>query len=258
MTGRPTSGSRPIVFLHIPKTAGQTIHCELQRIVGPDNVSPVRVHTQVAPNEPQMPSGYRLYSGHIDWCEIDGLLNPFAFTVLRDPQERIASFYFYLLKAAQNLSGADLEAAENRGKKVILEQSASDYFFGGDADWQAFICDHYDNVYCHYFATRKVRGRPSISHLTLSEKIAKARHNLAQITRFYSTRNLSRLEDDVQSLTGQKPSIAGHYVNAGHLPQKEPRWPRLIERLERDKDVERLRAFTDMDRTLLRKIDLQV
>ncbi|WP_430450438.1 hypothetical protein [Rhodophyticola sp.] len=62
-----------IVFLHIPKTAGQTIHSELARVVGAKAVSPVRVHTQAARGVAQMPPGYRLYSGHIDWEALDTL-----------------------------------------------------------------------------------------------------------------------------------------------------------------------------------------
>lgn len=59
----------PIVFLHIPKTAGQAIHNGLITAVGGrEHVSPVRIHTQSAD---QYPAGYRLYSGHLDWDHID-------------------------------------------------------------------------------------------------------------------------------------------------------------------------------------------
>src|SRR5690606_31646457 len=63
---------RPIVFLHIPKTAGQTIHNQLAQMVGAGSVSPIRVQSQ-APKGPQMPAGYGLYSGHIDWTELETL-----------------------------------------------------------------------------------------------------------------------------------------------------------------------------------------
>ena len=88
---------RPIVFLHIPKTAGQTVHHALADMVGIANVSPVRVNEQAVDGR-IMPSGYLLHSGHIDWTELDLIEgNPFVFTILRDPAERIASLYFYML-----------------------------------------------------------------------------------------------------------------------------------------------------------------
>ena len=88
---------KKIVFLHIPKTAGQTVHSELLRIFGPEHTSPVRVHTQ-AGADGQFPEGYRFYSGHLDWETFDTAdSDSFVFTVLRDPKDRIASFYFYLL-----------------------------------------------------------------------------------------------------------------------------------------------------------------
>ena len=83
---------RPIVFLHIPKTAGQTIHFALAEMVGARNVSPIRVNGQ-AVDHCTLPPGYLLHSGHIDWTNLDSVEgNPFVFTVLRDPAERIGSF----------------------------------------------------------------------------------------------------------------------------------------------------------------------
>ena len=153
---------KPIVFLHIPKTAGQTIHSELARVIGAPHVSPIRVHTQAARGPghaaAQLPPGYRLYSGHLDWTALDSLPEDrFVFSVLRDPWERIASFYFYMLEQAQGLDAATLEDPSRIGFRMILTHSADDYFFGGDVQWQQFILDHYDNFYCSYFATRKMR-----------------------------------------------------------------------------------------------------
>jgi len=100
----------PIVFLHIPKTAGQSVHNALAEHVGAEHVSPVRVHTQSTGDHGQFPAGYSLYSGHLDWVELEKVPEPrFVFSILRDPKERIASFYFYLRKEAQRLSREDLD-----------------------------------------------------------------------------------------------------------------------------------------------------
>lgn len=177
-----TTVTSPIVFLHIPKTAGQTIHNALVAAVGGGKqVSPIRVHTQSAD---QYPEGYRLYSGHLDWDHIyKAGPDRFSFTVLRDPAERIASFYFYLQKEARKLSASDLR--KNIGKRRALEWSADDYFFGGDNKWQAFILDHYNNFYCSYFSTRMMRGHARIAHLKPSELIGSAQSGLESLQGVY-------------------------------------------------------------------------
>ncbi|TNF60308.1 MAG: hypothetical protein EP307_08830, partial [Rhodobacteraceae bacterium] len=179
---------KPVVFLHVPKTAGQTIHSELVRLVGgPAFVSPVRVHTQAAETA-QMPTGYRLYSGHIDWIGLDLLpRHSFVFSVLRDPRERIASFYFYLLREARAMDRATLDLPQNLGKRMILDRSADDYFFGGDDDWQRFVLDHYDNFYCSYFATRRMRGHALLDSLSDAEILKRAQGGLDRLTAVYST-----------------------------------------------------------------------
>lgn len=241
-----------IVFLHIPKTAGQTIHNALVSAVGgAEHVSPVRTHTQ-APNGPQMPTGYRLYSGHIDWVELDTLPDDrFVFSVLRDPRERIASFYLYLLKEARALTVEELLLPHNKGKRQIIELSAEDYFFGGDAAWQNFVRDHYDNFYCSYFATRKMRGRRDLAGKSQAEILAQARDGMAQLDALYSIDALSALEADIEARLGAPISVAQTYHNTGGHSADEARWPKLLARFEQDASVAKLNAFVSQDEALL-------
>lgn len=243
-----------IVFLHVPKTAGQTVHGELVRLVGgPAHVSPVRVHTQAGPDA-QMPPGYRLYSGHIDWVGIDSLpQDRFAFTVLRDPRERIASFYFYLRDQARQLSPADLALPCNLGKSRVLTLSADDYFFGGDAMWQTFIRDHYDNFYCSYFATRRMRGRRALDVLSPGDAVAAAAAGLAALQGVYDIGALDRLEADLALRFGTRPQLTGRFVNAGAGPRGEARWPSLLARFERDASARALARFCDLDDALMHR-----
>ena len=249
-----TASMPTVVFLHIPKTAGQTIHNELARVVGSGAVSPVRVHTQ-APQGPQMPSGYRLYSGHLDWTELGDLpRDRFVFSVLRDPRERIASFYFYLLKEARTLSPEALIQPANTGKQRVLEWSADDYFFGGDGGWRRFISDHYDNFYCSYFATRKMRGHREISTLPEAELLARARAGIAALDRIYHTEALTALEQDVRVRLGSDVRVAGNFFNVGSLKPAQKRWPKLLERLESEASRARLEAFATRDAALMEGI----
>lgn len=252
---RDTTG--PIVFLHIPKTAGQTIHNELCRIVGDKNVSPIRVHTQ-AETGPQMPKGFHLYSGHLDWLEISQFKNPFVFSVLRDPRERIASFYFYLCSKAKTLSREALSAPQNIGLFRASRCSAAEYFFGGDPTWQRFILDHYDNFYCNYFASQKMRGRFELAHFTPKDRMAQALENSAKLSRIYPLSELPALEADIHAYTGHCPAIACSYVNEGAMPRGQARWPKLLQLLERDQDIAQLSAFADADDELISRLGLDI
>lgn len=245
------------VFLHIPKTAGQTVHAELQRLIGPEQTSPVRVHTQAAPDA-QFPPGYRLYSGHLDWTGLARLpTDRFVFTVLRDPFERIASFYFYLLEKARKLDDATLAAPENTGMRMIKTCSTDDYFFGGTGQWQRFIQDHYNNFYCTYFATRKMRGWADISALPKTDLMSQATMGARDIDAIYTLDSLPRLEDDLHSLSGVKVHLAGNRTNPGPQPANTKRWPHLLARLEHDSSAALLEQFTLLDIELMTRIDLR-
>ncbi|MBY5935558.1 sulfotransferase family protein [Tateyamaria omphalii] len=248
--------ARTIVFLHIPKTAGQTVHTELTRVIGEDRTSPVRVHTQAGP-EDQFPPGYRLYSGHLDWTTLETLPEDrFTFSVLRDPRERIASFYFYLLKKAEGTDAEALQRPEHTGMRTILERSADDYFFGGDARWRTFIRDHYDNFYCTYFATRKMRGWSRISKLTKSELMARARAGAEAVDAFYGMDGLAALEADLHSVLGAPVHLVNTRVNEGPKDMGAQRWPALAARLERDDSLRRLERMAALDAKLMRHLSV--
>lgn len=248
--------ARTIVFLHIPKTAGQTVHTELTRVIGAAQTSPVRVHTQAAPDG-QFPPGYRLYSGHLDWTDLETLPpDRFTFSVLRDPRERIASFYFYLLKKAETTDPAALQRPEHTGLRTILAQSADDYFFGGDARWRTFIRDHYDNFYCTYFATRKMRGWAGISKVPKAELMAMARTGAAAVDAFYGMDDLAALETDLHSVLGQPVHLVNTRINVGPKQTGTQRWPALMARLERDDSAKRLERMALLDAKLMRHLSV--
>ena len=248
---------KKIIFLHIPKTAGQTVHSELSRVIGEDQTSPVRVHTQ-APDEGQFPPGYTLYSGHLDWANLGQFnANRFAFTILRDPFERIASFYFYLHQKSRALDAEALRHPSNIGLKKIKEQTVDDYFFGGDAHWQQFIRDHYDNFYCSYFATRKIRGAAQIADTPACELIDLAQNGAGQLDRIYSIESLGTLEVDIARLTGQQISVVEKRVNAGPKSLGTKRWPQLLERLESDANKQKLADFSANDVELMQQLRIQ-
>ncbi len=252
-----TQDNPTLVFLHIPKTAGQTVHRQLAQMVGAAAVSPVRVHSQAKP-EAQMPPGYRLYSDHIDWTALDTLPeNRFVFSVLRDPMERIASFYLYLLHEARALDETELAKPGRAGMRMILSRSADDYFFGGDEAWKVFIRDHYDNFYTTYLATRLMRGWRHMAPLFPEQRIERALAGAAAIDKIYPLTGLDALERDIEARTGKRIKISDTWVNTGPVPRETARWPQLLERFERDSSKRWLAEFARTDRQLMRRLGLE-
>ncbi len=251
-----TSGTQ-VAFLHIPKTAGQSIVKELRRVCGDKSHSPVRTHTQAA-RDAQMPAGYRVYAGHIDWVDLETLDDDrFSFSVLRNPRERIASFYFYLKREAEKLTPEQLALKENTGKRNILSLSAEDYFFGGDRPWQVFVHDHYDNFYTTYFATRRIRGWREINELSDEDLLKQALAGAEAVSGLYGMGELARLETDLSNVLGAKVDLQKTRVNTGPAPKSGKRWDDLMALFESPENRLKLEAFAKRDEEFMRRIGLE-
>lgn len=245
----------PIVFLHIPKTAGQTVHNCLSRVVKERRVSPIRVHTQTSLAEDQFPPGYSLYSGHLDWTAINQLPSArYVFTVLRDPGERIASFYFYLRKLAVSLDRATLLMPHNIGLARALDWAAEDYFFGGDDAWQTFVRSHYDNFYCSYFATRRMLGWGETRNFSQEQLLALARTGLSAIDAVFSTDAMDDLEAALEARCGTRLHLANRFDNTSGQPADMPRWPRFLAGFGTDDAARRVHSLAQLDQDLLRRL----
>lgn len=246
-----------IVFLHIPKTAGQTIHSELVRLIGEDAVSPIRVHTQADSAAGQLPPGYRLYSGHIDWLALDTVPDPkFVFTVLRDPFERIASFYFFLKRQAEGLSAEELARPRRVGMRRILNSSVDDYFCGGPPSWRRFIRDHYHSPYCAYLATKTLRGHSKIAECPPNEMIDRAETAAKSLGGVYSVNALSALERDIEVVLGERPQLQGRYMNAAPKEHIGSRWRQLEAIIEKKETLAELQSFVAADCQLMSRLGM--
>lgn len=245
----------PIVFLHVPKTAGQTVHSELQRVVGGKaRVSPVRVNRNHHDGK-TMPPGYRLYSGHLDWIELEKIQPRFAFTILREPKERLASYYFYMRNEGLSLPRAELERPENLGRHNAATLSTEDYFMRGGDAWQNFMRDHYENFYSSYFSTRLMRGRSQIVGRPMAAVLDQAVQNMQELDAIYRTDTLEALEEDIWDRYGKVISLVGNYRNVGSPARGQSRWDLLCERLESDAAVDRIESFTKVDRILFDRLE---
>jgi hypothetical protein len=253
----PTS----VAFLHIPKTAGQSIHARLVDLFGAAAVAPARVNEQLILMSIADIRRYRVFSGHLDWASLDCMSQPsFTFTVLRNPLDRILSFYFFLRREARALSAAELVLPQNQGKHAALTYSCDDYFTAGPPPIRTFLDNHFDNFYMYYFAGRRFDGRQSLigrqrADATVTEDriLDLARRNIAVLDRVYTVDNLADLEDDLCRISGStvtgKP-LASLRINAGDNDSTEVRKAKLSEMGATNKTFARLEQMTRLDQVL--------
>lgn len=238
----------PIVFLHLPRTGGGAVHAALARVVGAPRVSPVRSADQAGPGASQFPPGHALYSGPLDWDGIDCLpRGRFTFTVLRDPQERIASLYFHFRARAEAMLDDELALPENLHLARARNWTADDCFFGGDAEWQARIRDVCDNVYSSYFGARRIGGTATFRALPRAEALATARRGLAELDGVIHCSDLRPLEAALHDRYGLTLRLAA----PSDTTSEHRRWPRLLEAFGSDAARRRIEGFAERDEDLL-------
>ncbi len=213
-----------VVFLHIPKTAGQSVHAGLIQLFGADGVSKVRVNEDLLLLSLEEIKSSRVFSGHFDWAMLDCVPYPkFVFTVLREPTERILSFYFFLREDAKRLTEEQINQPWNLGKKAALKWSCDEYFSPNRPEFRAFINNHYNNFYSYYFAGRTFRGYQDLTTPHAKQKfsddaiVEQALKNMAALDGVYAVNDLSALEYDLSRIAGRKlkKSLSEIRVNVG-------------------------------------------
>ena len=90
----PRPGEK-LVFLHLPKTGGTTLHTQIACQFSSERIFPGRfpgLKTSLAEHG----SDYDFFSGHFNATEINLIPGPlYLVTVLRDPRERLVSLYYF-------------------------------------------------------------------------------------------------------------------------------------------------------------------
>lgn len=250
------SGKRPVAFLHIPKTAGQTISKQVRFAIGSRNVSPILLHSQADPDQ-QFPDGFRYYGGHLDWVSMaERLEDCFSFSVLRDPKERLASLYFFLKRQGESMSPEELERPENTGKRFLLSTSADDYFFQEDMKFKRFIMNGYFNKYCYYFASRRMNGWTDLKNVDPKDVLGMAQTNINEVSRIYGMGHLDVLAQDLSSVLQAPISVDGPATNVGPEPKHGSRWDDLCALFEHDGSADRLLECVSLDYEFIDSLDL--
>lgn len=203
-----------IKFLHVPKTAGMSIRSFLQRFFLSRHICPATDNVEFLALSPEQRRSYRLFAGHFDWAHLDQIEGEcFTFSILRRPQDRLVSYYFYLRAEGARLDGRSLALDKNRGPHAALTLPPDAFFCdGGTREVRKHLDAHFDNFYAYYFAEKSFDARRRVQvgrSISEAELLAKANRNLDALDGLYSMDDLSALERDVVAACAR--SIVGRW-----------------------------------------------
>lgn len=243
-----------IFFLHIPKTAGQSVHQALIGSFGNKKVCPARVNDQLRQYSLAELDKYTVFSGHLDWRILDCLSGKkYVFTILREPLERILSFYFFLRNEATRLQN-DLDREDRQGLKAVLGNTPREYFCGCSPHLRNFLDSYYDNVYTYYFAGRSYNSRGELNVLVdrgvlTREKIQQmAFDNLCILDAVFTLDDMPRVFSTIAELSGKPPvKKDGYRMNVNKAQPKESRMDQLLTLGADTVTLDRIRQNCAMD-----------
>ncbi|WP_198373668.1 sulfotransferase family protein [Roseomonas rosulenta] len=119
----PPGAGRRLVFLHLPKTGGTTLHHHFSAFFRPEEICPsTGPDLHLIP--PERLAAYRYFAGHFVYDQLRLITGPlFTVTVLRPPVERLLSAYYFLRRhGAERLARHPLpEASIARASANLLD-----------------------------------------------------------------------------------------------------------------------------------------
>jgi hypothetical protein len=127
--GRPRgegSAAAPVVFLHVPKTAGSSLTNMLLSQYPDERVYRQGGLATLSHLHPSEIDAYDLFCGHFDWSQLKYVpRNAKIITVLRDPVERILSLYKYWCSFPWDYA----EKTDDFGIQYAKTVSMDEFFF---------------------------------------------------------------------------------------------------------------------------------
>lgn len=241
-----------IVFLHLPKTAGQSVHAYLERLFGAETISPARINRHLAAMTIAELRRHRVHSGHFDWTLLDCLPRPaFVFSIFRDPLDRLLSLYFFLRREEQRRTPA---AA---GPRSICALSPDDYLASPNPQFRAARDQDFDNFYTYFLAGRTIGARRRLLDLPDHQRsdarlLDMALENLTQLNGAYTTSTLDRLEQDLlrQTPNTAATGLAAIRANQGDSATRQQRLEQLRALGATAVTFDRLEEMTRLDRVI--------
>ena len=258
-----------VLFLHLPKTAGQSVHQYLIDLFTNEQVCPARVNEQYSQLSDDELDRYTVYSGHVDWSRFDNLESPFfTFSILRDPLERLLSFYFYLREQA-DLFEARGELDSMPGVKAAKVNTPYEFFICPNNPHRNFIDQTLDNLYTYYFAGRQYTARNRLKDLVGAGNCFKSGEHLIRLAQMNIQKDIDavygigswkpKLQSDLQSRFGFEDieKNTDYVINRGKTAGVD-RLDLLRDLGGTDEVEERVRQMCSLDYKLIEKLGLDI
>lgn len=119
----------PLIFFHVEKTAGTSIHAALEKLFPKDDVWPGRDDPLGSWARGLKTNGYSLVSSHLrHWVVADTFNSSIKFTVLRDPAERIYSLINYYRRQKNDHPDPAVQFALHAHLDAILDDHNTPLF----------------------------------------------------------------------------------------------------------------------------------
>lgn len=245
-----------IIFLHLPKTGGQSVRQMLADAFGNAAICPARSNEELITYSVSELNRFQVFAPHGDWSLLDAVSGPrFVFSVFREPFERVLSYYFFLRKKSSAMTAEERSLPHHQGLRAAHDLPPDDYFLGAAPHLRAFLDDNYDNLYTYYFAGRTMDARRKLTAavrrgaLTQQAVLQNAIDNIEQLDGRYFTSHLDEIRSDLELIAGKK--LKGSYrVNVnGEVPVEE-RLDRLKTLGASNQVISRLSDFCQYDRQI--------
>jgi glycosyltransferase involved in cell wall biosynthesis len=233
-----------ILFLHFPKTAGTAIRNAIVRNNPSLRVLPAVDMPQLSRFSVEELAGYDFFAGHFDWSYFD-VLGPdfFAFTLLREPRERVLSHYFYL-RTLPPIHGEAFTPENFPGLFDVATKTPREALLTADALHRYTARDNFDNLYAHFFFSRSFQGARLARRAGASpgQVLRIARSNMG---RFPFVGSFGRLDEDlaeIERLTGLR---FRHDLKRENVTESVPPFQREAALKAMDGGEEALKLFRD-------------
>lgn len=170
---------QPVIFLHIPKTAGLTLHHIIEAQYAPEAMFTMNLPEDLAryqelPEEAKR--AIRIIRGHHGFGLHTMLPDATYFTILREPVDRVISFYYYAARTPGHYFGEmlkaqnwDLEQAIRNKATLELNNLQTRIIAGGGGFWGNDIVPYGEDA-PEMLETAKQHLRDSFAVVGLTER----------------------------------------------------------------------------------------
>lgn len=204
-----------LVFLHVPRTGGTTLHHHLAAHFAPHEICPERF-SRLHQYSPDQLEKWRFFSGHFNSDEIRRIPAPlFIVTILRNPIERLLSNYYFWKRHRS-------EAIEKRGldgPRLIKGGSLADFL----RSKQGVVLDSANNMIARKLAGQ-VHAWPDGSwrarvgdkgfEVTGLQIVHRALGNLLSLNVYDDISELQSIYGRIAQVYGMKPLDAIEHLNS--------------------------------------------